>query len=142
MALKVRNAQEAADKFKTRAGAAQGDYQKGVAGAGAAWQEGAAASEDNYNQGVQAAIARGAFRRGVQAAGAAKYQERATTVGPQRYTQGVQVGAGDYARNVAPHLDAMRNATLAPRRPKGDPANIERVRQVNDLNRTIKLNRA
>ena len=142
MALKVRNAAEAAEKFKTRAGSAQGEYQKGVAQAGPDWQAGAVAGKDNYAAGVQAAIGRGAFEKGVTAAGAQKYQERAATVGPSRFAQGVQAGANDYAKGVAPHLDAMRNVTLSPRRPKGDPGNLTRVSEIAQLNRKIKEQRA
>ncbi len=142
MALKVRSAAEAAEKFKTRASSAGPDYQKGVANAGADWQAGATAGEENYNAGVQAAINRGAFKKGVTAAGAGKYQERASTVGPSRFTQGVQAGANDYAKGAAPHLDAMRNATLSPRRPKGDPGNLQRVSEIAQLNRRIKEQRA
>jgi hypothetical protein len=40
---------------------------------------------------------------------------------------------------VQPHLDAMKSLDLPPRRPKGDPANMQRANIVAQKNRAIKL---
>lgn len=137
--LKVRDANAAAERFKSKAGAAGADYANGVKGSGASWESGTLAGESNYAAGVQEAIGRGAFGKGVRAAGASHYEARASTVGAQRYPQGVAAGAGAYASGVGPYLDAMRSASLSPRRPKGDPGNITRVQEIANLNRQVKL---
>lgn len=140
--LRVRDAASAADRFKTKAGAAAGEYAKGVTGAGQAWETGAAAGEQNYSDGVQAAISRGAYGKGVKGSGGGYYEDRAKTLGATRYAPGVAAGANNYQEGVAPFLDVMRNATLSPRRPKGDPGNITRVQEIANLNRQTKLRRA
>lgn len=142
MGLKVRDANAAAERFKTKAGAAAGDYSKGIEGSGGAWESGAMSGEQNYADGVSAAIGRGAFGKGVKNSGGAYYEMRAKTLGVTRYAPGVQAGAANYAEGVAPFLDAMRSATLSPRRPKGDPGNFQRVQDIANLNRQVKLRRA
>ena len=141
MALKVKDAAASAQKFVARAGAAAGDYQKGVAGAGDLWQTRTGASSDAYGQGVNDAIARGAFAKGVARAGGAKYASNASGKGAQRYPQGVSLAGPSWQSGVQPYLDAMSNMNLPPRSPRGSPNNLIRVQQIMDLNRKIKLSR-
>jgi len=141
MALRVRDAASAAERFKTKASAAAGDYANGVKGAGSNWESGAAAGEQNFAQGVQDAVARGAFGKGVRASGASYYEQRAATIGASRYSPGVAAGAANYAEGVTPYLDTIRNLNLSPRRPKGDPSNIQRVAEVANALRQRKVGR-
>jgi hypothetical protein len=128
-----------AKKFSTRAAAASGDYKDGVAGAGQDWQTQALAGAKNYEQGLVESIADHRFEKGVQAAGAAKYQQNATTLGPQRFSQGVANAEGAYQKGVAPHLEGMRSLQLPPRGPKGSEANKQRQNITATRNREIKL---
>lgn len=139
MAIRIKDTGALAKKFVQRASAAGGEYTEGVKQAGSDWEGATRASEENYKVGVTQAANDGRFGRGVAAAGAAKYVNRASTLGAQRYPSGVAAAEGEWAKNTQPHLDAMKSMELPPRRPKGDPANMTRAQAVAARNRAIKL---
>jgi len=139
MAIKVKDAATAATKFTQRAAAAAGDYQAGVQGAGEDWARNTAASEENYNAAVQESITRHAFARGVQAAGGAKFAQKAATTGARRFPEGVREGGPAFSAGVQPFLQTIAALTLPPRRPKGDPANFQRVQVVGEALRRRKV---
>lgn len=141
MALKVKDVAASASKFVARAQQAAGDYQKGVAAAGDLWQTRTAASSDAYSQGVNDAIARGAFQKGIVRAGGGKYAANASGKGSQRYPQGVSLAGPSWQTGFGPYADAMANMNLPPRSPRGSPNNLQRVQLVMDLNRKVKLSR-
>jgi hypothetical protein len=139
MALRVRTAAQAAEAFVSGANGAAKAYTDGVAGAGQAWHDGASQSGDTWAQGTQAAIADGRYLKGVNKAGAQRYVDKATKVGAGRYTTGAANAKGDYQSGVQPFLDTIAAQTLPMRRPKGDPANIQRVAQIAAALRAKKL---
>ena len=139
MAISVTDAGTAAAKYVQRAQSAAPDYQKGVQGAGASWQANSVAANEAYVQGVQQAASQGRYAKGVTAAGGAKYEQKAATVGAQRYPQGVAGAGPAWQQNTAPYLSTISALTLPPRRPKGDPANIARVQMVTDALRKKKV---
>lgn len=118
-----------AQKFVTRAQAATPDYQSGVTGAGQSWEAGAKAGEPNYEQGVQGAIARKAFGKGVSGK-SAKYEHNATTLGPQRYSQGVGNAQDAYAAGMQPVINTLKGLSLPPAGPRGSAANQTRANAV------------
>lgn len=138
-AIQVKDTGSIAAKFRTRASAAAPDYAAGVQSAGQAWESNTRAAVDSYQQGVQEAIARGAFARGVAAAGASKYTENAVKLGTQRYPTGVQNAEGAYARGVGRFLDVIKGLNLPARGPKGSPANMERANVVARALRAAKV---
>jgi len=139
MAIKVKDAVSAAQKFVSKGAAAGADYESGVRGAGPAWQAQTVAASENYAAGVQEAITRNAFARGVQASGAAHYEERAATVGARRFPEGIRAAGPAWQEGTTPFLDVIRNLTLEPRRPTGDPSNWRRSEQVGMALRRRKL---
>jgi hypothetical protein len=139
MAIKVKDAATSAAKFAQRGAAAVSDYAAGVQGAGQDWQTNAAAAEETFAAGIQDAISRRAFSKGVSKAGGEKYSRKASTVGAQRFPQGVRDAQNDWATNTQPYLDTIRSVQLPPRRPKGDPANFARVQAVGEALRRRKL---
>jgi hypothetical protein len=116
---KIKTPAAAAEKFATRAGGAQADYKAGVQGAGQSWQDASAANEPVYAQATQDAIGRGAYGKGVAKAGAAKYTDRASNLGSQRYPSGIAAGKSAYASNVQPYFDTLSGLTLPAKRVKG-----------------------
>lgn len=138
--MEVRPIAESQQKFAARAAAAQGDYQRGVSAAGGRWAAGAAASEDAWAGGVQEAVAQRRFGAGVRRGGVAtKYQDRASKLGPQRFAQGVQEGAGEWGKNTAPYLDELRSMDPGPRGMKGSAQNFQRARNVAERLRAKRL---
>ena len=131
-----------AKKFASRASSASGDYKDGVAGAGQSWKDGALLGEKNYEIGVQESIADRRFGKGIEKAGIEKYQRNATTLGPQRFSQGVANAESAYQRGVEPHLAAMRSLQLPARDPKGSQQNQQRQNITATRNREVKLGKA
>lgn len=139
MAIKVKDAAAAAQKFVTRAQAAAPDYANGVANAGGSWAQNTKAAADSYAAGVQQAISNNRFANGVNQNAQNKYQTRASGVGAQRFGPGVAASKDSWASGVQPYLTTIANITLPPRQPKGSPANYARVQAVGDALRQKKL---
>lgn len=129
-AIRVKDTASLAKKFVSRAGAAGNDYTEGVKNAGADWEANTRASGDNWAAGVQQAIGDKRFDKGVAEAGSAKYVARASTLGAQRFPTGVAAAEQDWNKGTQPYLDVIRGLNLPARRPKGDPANMQRANAV------------
>lgn len=141
MAIRVKDVGSIAKKFVQRAGAAVNDYTEGVRGAGQEWEQNTRASGDNWAAGTQQAIADKRFEKGVAEAGAAKFTARASSLGAQRYPTGVGASEGEFAKGVAPFLQVIASTDLPPRRPKGDPANMQRANVLAQRLRAAKVGR-
>jgi hypothetical protein len=139
MAVKVKDAAAAAQKFVTRAGAAGADYAQGVANAAPDWQKNTAAAADSFAQGVQQAIQAGRFQKGVNSTSAQKYTTRAAGVGATRYPTGVAGSKDAWQQNTAPYLQTIANLNLPPKGPKGSPQNNLRIAAVTEALRAKKL---
>jgi nucleoid-associated protein YgaU len=135
-AIKVKDAGTVAAKWKTRAGNAQGDYAAGVAAAAGDWEAKSAAAEDVYKAAVTDAASKGLYGRGVRGS-AGKYQKNATTLGPQRFQQGVANATDAMAAGIAPVLQTIAGLTLPPRGVKG--TNQERSNIVATALRKMKV---
>jgi hypothetical protein len=142
MAIQVKDATASAQKFVRNASAAGGDYKAGVESAGERWQAGAAGAEQNWADGTTAAIGRKAYSQGIAKSGSGKYVKNASTLGPQRYAQGVQNAAGEWQTKTQPYLDTMKNTTLPPRAPKGSPSNYMRSQVLGQALRAKKTGQA
>jgi len=118
-----------ANKFSTRAAAAQGDYKTGVTGSGSTWEAGAKNGEQNWEQGVADAASRKAFTKGVTGK-AGKFEANATNLGPQRFVQGVQNAQGAYQTAIQPVLDKLKSIQLPPKGPRRSPQNQQRANMV------------
>jgi len=130
MAITLRPLAELATKFAQRAAGAAPAYASGIKAPRRDWATEAKASEGAYNSGVQAAIAAGNFGKGVASAGTGKWQERASTVGSQRYPQGVSNAGGAWQSGFSPFADVLSRLALPARGNKGAAQNVERVRAV------------
>lgn len=139
MAIQVKDAAMSAAKFVQRAQAAAPAYATGVAGAGQKWQANTAAANDSYVAGVTAAANAGRFAKGVNAAGGGKYETAAAGKGAQRYPQGVAMAGPAWSNGVTPYLQTIASLNLPPRRPKGDPSNMQRAAMVADALRKKKV---
>lgn len=105
-------------------------YEEGVRNPTRDYATGAAAANDAWKAGVNAAVAGDRFRAGVARSGTAKWQDRAVKLGTQRYGPGVQVAEPDYAAGFAPYREAIAAVQLPPRGPRRSPQNLQRVAAV------------
>ena len=141
MAIRVKDPATVARKWTTRAAAASGDYAAGVKEAGGDWEANTIAGAGNFAAGVQQAITDGRYERGVREAGSQRYVSRASTIGANRFAPGVQASEAEMQRGIAPVLQTIAGITLPPRRPKGDPGNMERANVVAQTLRKMKTGR-
>lgn len=132
MAITLKPVDQIANKFAQRAQAAGADYKAGVANPRQDQVQAAIAAEPAYEQGVQEAIAAKRYGRELRKAGTAKWQNRASDLGAQRYGPGIAAAKQDYASGVAPYLSVLSALSLPPKGPRGAAANLERVRAVAD----------
>lgn len=130
MVVRVKDLGSSAQRWSSRATGAAGDYATEAAAAGDRWQTNTGAAAATYFQAVSSAGVQDRFRRGVQRAGAAKYTRKIADVGQSRYSTGVQAATDDWRSGFEPFAQTISGLTLPPRRPRGDPGNIERVRVV------------
>lgn len=137
----VKSPQAAAGRWQRRASSAGGEYREGVERTGKSWASAAAAGAQNYIQGVQEAQGRGAFAKGVQAAGDQKWRANAVAKGPGRYSEGVNVGQGDYERGVAPFLEVASRTDLPMRGATGSEGNYQRSTMMAKAFRAAKTGR-
>lgn len=136
--LQVKDSASVAAKWSQRAGAASGDYTKGVQNTTKDWAADTTAAAPAWAAGVQAAVGNGAFTKGVNAAGTAKWKAMAASKGATRYPQGVQAAQPAYQAGIGPVLQVLGSLNLPPRGPKGDPGNINRVTAVTTALRKLK----
>ncbi len=130
MAINIKPIDVIAAKFVKRASAAGGDYKDGVMNPRRPQVESAIAAQDAWAAGVQAAVTDKRFAKGLTRAGNAKWQDRASNVGAQRYPQGVQAAQPAFTAHFAPYLAALAALNLPQRYPRGDPRNNDRVNAV------------
>lgn len=111
-----------------RAAAARDEYLDGVQNPRKDWEQETAASVERYEAGLQASFANQSFQKGVADAGTRKWQTRASSVGPGRFSEGVRGAEPEYRAGFARFHSRIAATDLPPRGPKGSPENIERVR--------------
>jgi len=72
------------------------------------------------------------FSGGVKRVGAAKFKRKVEAVGVARYGPGVRAAEQDMREGIAPYLEELARIDVPARKPRGDPANLERVRVIFD----------
>lgn len=128
--IKVKDVARSSQKWAQNTGQAGSSYADGVQNPRADWATATQSAQDNYKQAVTKAANEGRFARGVAKAGTAKQQQNALTKGVARFSQGVAVAQPEYASAMEPVLNTIAAVNLPPKKPKGDPSNIQRVTAV------------
>lgn len=107
-----------------------GDYTLGIKNPKRDWETEAAAAEDRYKAGVDAAAMKGMYGKGIKGAGSKKWEDMSLRKGPGRFAEGVYIAGPDFEKGYAPSHAVIERTTLPPKFPKGDPRNYERVRAI------------
>lgn len=123
----IKPARAIAEKWARVTPQRDADYRAGVEAPLKDWATEAANANDRYVEAVTMAAQAGRFQQGVMDAGSEKWRRGAIQKGVARWGPGVRVAQSDYERGFAPYRDVIERVELPPRRPTGDPANIERV---------------
>ena len=129
-AIKVKSAEASTTKWLDNAGRAGEEFATNAEAAAAAWDKNTQAAAGNFHSAITAPGIKERFRRGVAKAGASKFARKVREVGKDRFAPGVAAAVTDYKAGVEPYLNTIASLTLSPRKPKGDPANYQRVEQV------------
>ena len=137
MALQVKSVDATVKKWQARANVAAPDYVAGVQASGSKQHDNAVASAPNWAAGTAAAAQSGAYAKGL-AKDPAKYQRNVQAKGAARYGPGVAAAAPDYNKGIGPVLSTLAGLTLTPRQPRGAPANLQRVTDVDNALRKLK----
>lgn len=132
MPIKIKSAQAIAEKWQRVTPGRTQEYEMGVSDTSVDWEGPAQASRDNWEAGIQQAIAQDRFSKGIRRAGNEAWREGAQKKGVQRFAQGVRASGPKYEEGFAPYRQVIADTNLPPRGPAGDPANLERVRVVNE----------
>lgn len=123
----IKSLDRISEKWLRQSAVSEASYLEGVDNPTKDWEKETLAAESNFEAGIQKAIQAKTFGKGVKRAGTSKWQENARNKGPRRWTEGIALAEDAYAQGFAPYAEVIRNTTLPPRGPKGDPKNIARV---------------
>jgi predicted RecA/RadA family phage recombinase len=137
----VKSLSAVVDKWTRRAGSAGEEYKQGVIGTPKSWSAATVAAAPAYKQGVTEAAAAGRFEKGVAAAGDAKWKDRASVLGPMRFSQGVQESGTAYSTGVGPVLAAIGAVDLPARGPVGSEGNYMRSAAIGKALRQLRVGR-
>lgn len=130
MAIKVKPIEASTTKWSENASRAATEFAVNAEAAAEDWARNTAASADNFHQAITAPNIKERFRRGVVRAGAAKFARKIRDVGRDRFGPGVAAAVDDYKAGVEPFFATIAGLTLSPRKPRGDPANYNRVQEI------------
>jgi len=130
MAITVKPIEASTTKWSENAGRAAAEFATNAEAAAETWARNTAGSADNFHMAVTAANVKERFRRGVVKAGAAKFARKIRDVGRDRFGPGVAAAIADYKTGAEPYFSTIAGLTLSARKPRGDPANYQRVEQI------------
>lgn len=115
------------------------DYRLGILSPRRDWADATEAQKDTWKMAIIDAANKDLFAKGIRKAGTEKWRDKALSVGPGRFSEGVMVAGPDYEAGFAPYREVIERLTLPPRFPKGDPRNIMRVSAIAEALRERKL---
>jgi len=134
----MKSAQQVAEKFVTRAGAASGDYVSGAEQTSKDQSAAAIASKAVYQQALTASFSRGSYEKGLAKSGKSGWLAGVRSKGQDRFGTGVAASASKYATESAKFDGARGAANNLPRGVKGSPTNLARVTAVVNALRAAK----
>lgn len=134
--MAIKTPEQITEKYQRGVAGASPDYAAGVAAPSRNWAQATAQGASRYNAGVQKAIAEGRFAKGVAAAGDAKWQQRAATVGAQRYAASANDAAQEFAR-IAGKVVAAGQAAARAAQAMPDTTQEQRIQRAVKAMQTI-----
>ena len=129
-AIKVKEVGASTTKWSENASRASTEFAINAEAAAELWAGNTGRAADTFHQAITAPNMKERFRRGVARAGAAKFARKIREVGRDRFGPGVAAATMDYTAGVEPYFATIAALTLSPRKPRGDPANYNRVQEI------------
>ncbi|MBA7559933.1 hypothetical protein ES708_01551 [subsurface metagenome] len=130
MAIKIKEISASTTKWSENASRAAAEFATNAEAAAETWASNTGRAADTFHQAITAPNMKERFRRGVVRAGAAKFARKIREVGKDRFGPGVAAATVDYTSGVEPYFSTIAALTLSPRKPRGDPANYNRVQEI------------
>lgn len=128
----VPTAEEVATKWKEETPRRSTYYEKETPLAADRWEAETIAAAGNFKAAVQAADIGKRFSGGVKRVGASKFKRKVVDVGVSRFGPGVEAAEEDMKTGVDPYLAVIAATEIGARKPRGDPANYDRVKKIGD----------
>ena len=128
--MKVKEIGASTTKWSENAGRAAVEFGENAEASAELWASNTAKAADTFGQAITAPNIKERFRRGVTRAGAAKFARKIRDVGRDRFGPGVAAATADYTAGAEPYFSTLSALTLSPRKPRGDPANYNRVQEI------------
>ena len=140
MVIRVRSRERAKEKFRKRVEVAAPDYEFGVKNPRYDWLERFSSVADAVAEALRRAVEEKRHLAGAQRAGSKKWQDNASRKGVPRWRDETPKAADSWRSAFEDFASELERLALAPRRPKGDPANVDlRVKPVVEALRRKKL---
>jgi hypothetical protein len=128
------------DKWKARVGQSKQYYTDGTKNAAAKYDQGVSNAEPAWEQGVNSAITNKSYQKGVSGKGSV-YAAKASTIGSDRWAQGVNGADQKYVQNFTPYYQAETTTDFGPKGAKGSEANLQRARNAAQMLHAMKLSK-
>jgi len=107
-------------------------YEAYTPAAASRWEANATAAAPVYKAAVTAPDIDRRFAGGIKRVKASKFERKVRAVGVARFGPGITAAREDYSSGVSPYLSELAALDIPPRKPRGDPGNLERVRAIFD----------
>ena len=130
--VKIKSVEDIASKWADVTPGRAPYYEAEVKVAGPEWKDGAAKGQKAYEAAMRdpKVLARRKAKITDEAAG--KYQDKAGTVGPGRFREGIPAGKTYFASGFGPYHGVIAAWVKPERGPRGDPKNYDIVKSIGD----------
>jgi len=106
------------------------DYSEGVRNPRKDWEKNSVDSEDNYQAALKESFGRNARVKGIKKVGTAGQIAATIEKGISRWPEGVRVAESKMASGMEFVVRAIESVKERPKYPKGDPRNLEIVKDI------------
>ncbi len=107
-------------------------YESGVRDPLEDWEAQTVAAAAAFKAAVSAADIGKRFAGGARRAGTSKWQRKAIDVGVDRFGPGVLAAEADFKAGFDPFHSVITATEIPDRKPRGDPANYDRVKKIGE----------
>ena len=130
--VKIKSVDEIAAKWAEVTPARAPYYEAEVKVSGPEWKSGAAAGQKAYETAMRDPKVLARRKAKITDEAATKYQDKAGTVGPGRFREGIPAGQPYYVSGFSPYQSVIAGWVKPERGPRGDPKNYDIVKSIGD----------
>ncbi len=128
--MQCKSAKTIAEKWARVTPTRTTDFEEGVRNPTKDWEKESLASEENYQKSLQASFARKARPAGIKKCGTSGQQSATIEKGLNRWPEGVAGAEDKMSAGMEMVVRAIESVPLRPKYPKGDPRNLEIIKDI------------